>query len=465
MEFKDKYLKYKNKYQELKAGASTQGIRVNSNKNRDFFSNRTQKKTHIDYLRSRHRNEVDKKILDHDTPEHAAKCQKLIDLFAQLIYNNRYLEEVMLKMIEEAPRYRRDDCLINYPGWKTENSLPKSIDDYLTTILKIITSAPKWKDFSNPYNGLPLLRYLINTLSTPSGFLFYGNIIVNQFFRSVLELWKEYLDSPDSRYVLTKSGWLGMYSIEDFKLNKNDTYYGFESWNDFFIRKFKDIDKMRPIGTSVVVAPADFTIINFMDNVDYVTEFLSVKGDNYSIQHILGSVDEKIKEKFAGGCLIQGFLDAEHYHRYHSPLDAKLVHAQVEDGSLYLLKNFEFLNGNKFCGQDHVIWSEAFFSNVQTRGVFIFKHDQLGYVAMIVVGMIEVSSCVLYDNLVGKKVKRGQEIGYFQYGGSSIILLFEKKTASNLKFHVRTDDFNIDREELVKIRSNFASLRNKSVPN
>ena len=66
--------------------------------------------------------------------------------------------------------------------------------------------------------------------------------------------------------------------------------------------------------------------------------------------------------------------------------------------------------------------------------------------------MSEVSSCILYKNLIGKQIKKGQELGHFQYGGSSHLLIFEKKYMNRLKF-------NINRKSLTKLRSTLAHYK------
>lgn len=246
-----------------------------------------------------------------------------------------------------------------------------------------------------------------------------------------------------------------MEKIDDYKIDKSNKYYGFKSWNDFFIRTFKDIDTQRPIAKTMVVSPCDFHIVNFQTNLKKYGDFVSVKGDNYRLVDLLDGIDPKIIDKFIGGTLLQGFLDAENYHRYHSPVDGKLEAAHVVNGTYYLIKYY----GKYFCGQEQVISSEKFLSNVQTRAIFLYKTNKIGYVAMICIGMVEVSSCIIHRNLINKMVKKGQEVGYFQFGGSSIALLFEKNYANKLKFNItKQKDYDIKTESLIKVRSSLADF-------
>lgn len=369
-----------------------------------------------------------------------------------VIKRTKYLNDITTKLVKDITKIKKS-CNKDYPGYIKYT--PKTIDDLFNEMYKIFTSAPIYHTKKNPYNGLILLNLFIHMMVNKDGYLFFGDAIINQYLRNLLNLWKSFLDSPHSRYVLVKDGWLSENMIEDYKINKKSKYYGFKSWNDFFIRKFKDFNKSRPLGTNIMVSPCDFHIINFQKNIKLNGDYVMAKSDRYSLIDMLEGVDKNIFEKFINGTIVQGFLDAENYHRYHSPVDGKLVSAHLVNGTYFLIQYFDKL----FCGQKQVIKSEEFLSNVQTRAIFIYKTRTIGYVAMICIGMVEVSSCIIRDELIGKMVKRGDEVGYFQYGGSTIALLFEKKYADKLKWNFKQKNFNIDKEPLIKVRSNFANKK------
>ena len=138
-------------------------------------------------------------------------------------------------------------------------------------------------------------------------------------------------------------------------------------------------------------------------------------------------------------------------------MDGVLVDAFVIDGSYFLVNNFYKSNLNKFCGQKQVKDSQEFLANVQTRGIFIFETDKIGLVVFMAIGMTEVSSCIINDKLIGKRVKRGEEIGHFQYGGSSYLMIFEREYQNLLNF-----DFNSSK--MTNIRSSIAHLKSSEEP-
>lgn len=65
--------------------------------------------------------------------------------------------------------------------------------------------------------------------------------------------------------------------------------------------------------------------------------------------------------------------------------------------------------------------------------MFVIKADnpKIGKIAIVYIGMVEVSSCVATVK-VGDKVKKGDQLGYFMFGGSSHLLVFQKQ--AKLKF-------------------------------
>ena len=70
--------------------------------------------------------------------------------------------------------------------------------------------------------------------------------------------------------------------------------------------------------------------------------------------------------------------------------------------------------------------------HVAARAIFIFEHEQCGYVALLCIGMVEVSTCVIDSPCIvcegddPVEVKRGDEIGHFEFGGSTHVMIFQK---------------------------------------
>lgn len=138
---------------------------------------------------------------------------------------------------------------------------------------------------------------------------------------------------------------------------------------------------------------------------------------------------EYIAENFAGGTVYQTFLSALFYHRWHAPVDGVIEELYSIDGTYYL-------DQSQFIGYDDGSPnnSQSFLSAVAARMVIVIKsnNEKIGRVGIVFIGMAEVSSCVATVK-IGDKVKKGQQMGYFMFGGSSHVIVFEKKAKLHFK--------------------------------
>ncbi len=389
------------------------------------------------------------------------QCRQIINEFKRVVEDNHYLNTAMKKMIKEIPHKIGKHCKTHVNGYLVteNNSKPENFEEVCNRLYHVITNGPTFYDANNLFNGLPMIDLFAKLVASDTGMLFFGNIIINRYFKKILYLWSQFLMRPESRSVLTSEGWLGMPTMDDFVHDKSRPYYGFRSWNDFFIRKFNDLDRLRPLSDALVVSACDAFYVDLKKNVKYTTDFMRVKGDIYSLRDMLPNVKYGIIKRFIGGGVYQAYLSAETYHRYHSPVDGTVVYMKIVDGSYFLLNNFYDTTKNRknrFCGQNQVKDSQQFLANVQTRGVCIIKTKNIGYVCLVVIGMTEVSTCIFYQNLLNKQVIRGQELGHFQYGGSTHLLIFEKKYIDRL-------DFTLNKGNLTKLRSTLANLKDESI--
>lgn len=212
----------------------------------------------------------------------------------------------------------------------------------------------------------------------------------------------EFMDSEGSAAALP--WWLSEpeVNMQDYVVPSG----GYRSFNEFFTRGIKP--GVRPIDasgdTSVLTSPADSAVLKLADELTSDTRF-EVKGDSLSIRELLGG-DERA-DKFINGTAVLFMLSTTNYHRFHSPVQGKIVAEQQLAGLYY------GMTGG---------WVEYFFEH--RRGYFILETEDFGYVAMVCVGMFTISS-ISFAATEGQCVNKGDELGSFAYGGSAIILLFE----------------------------------------
>ena len=126
-------------------------------------------------------------------------------------------------------------------------------------------------------------------------------------------------------------------------------------------------------------------------------------------------------DQFVGGTVYQAFLSATNYHRWHSPVAGTIVRAFVVEGTYYSEADSE--------GADAVepMNSQSYLAHVAARAVILIEAEDpvIGLMAFVAVGMSEVSSCLIGSKVTpGYHVGKGEELGYFQYGGSTYCLVF-----------------------------------------
>lgn len=195
--------------------------------------------------------------------------------------------------------------------------------------------------------------------------------------------------------------------IEDFDIDMSITHQQeFSSFNDFFTRKLKD--DARPVDTSsnIVVSPADGKALAYADisNADFI-----IKGYRFDVFSFLDNPE--LAQKYDDGALLIIRLAPPDYHRFHFPVSGNLSANKKIDGFYYsvnpiaLRKKAEILCLNK-------------------REYTVISNPLFGDVIMAEVGATMVGS--IKQTYEGNFAHKGEEKGYFEFGGSTVVLLFEE---------------------------------------
>lgn len=180
---------------------------------------------------------------------------------------------------------------------------------------------------------------------------------------------------------------------------------GFQSFNDFFYRKVKP--ENRPISEGVV-SPADGRVLVFQEIRESYRFF--VKGEEFNVPRFLN--DEHLAQKYANGAMCIVRLAPVDYHRFHFPVGGSTSTNKMINGHLYsvsplaLRKNMRIFLENK-------------------REYTVVSNDQYGKVLVCEVGAT-LTGGIAQTFEEGAFVEKGAEKGYFYFGGSTVILLFEK---------------------------------------
>ena len=211
-------------------------------------------------------------------------------------------------------------------------------------------------------------------------------------------------------------GWLAKTSYSKRKIQKFITHHNldaslflkdsFDSFNDFFIRKLKS--EARPISQAPLVMPADGRYLAY-ENFRKANAIV-VKDTKFSLLHLLGK-DEKLTERYLDGPLVIARLAPCDYHRFHFPVSG-VVKAPLEIQGAFHSVNPMALN--------HSIHYLA----ENKRVLMKMTTTDYGQVLCVAVGALFVGS-IHTTYLPNQSVQKGEEMGYFSFGGSTLILLFE----------------------------------------
>jgi len=183
----------------------------------------------------------------------------------------------------------------------------------------------------------------------------------------------------------------------------------FPNFNEFFYRKL--LPTARPVACldnpKVLVSPADCRL-NVFATIEDATK-VWIKGKNFSLPHLLQ--DDNLAKEFSGGSLLISRLAPQDYHRFHSPVDGIIESIQNIDGTYYTV------NPVAIC-EDIDVYTE------NKRSKLLIKSPQFGDVIYITVGATLVGS-INFTVHEGEKIRRGDEIGYFAFGGSTLLVMFK----------------------------------------
>ncbi len=180
----------------------------------------------------------------------------------------------------------------------------------------------------------------------------------------------------------------------------------FTSFNDFFYRELKS--NARPIQNGVV-SPGDGKILVFKEIQD-INRFF-VKGERFTIDSFLSN--KTLSRKYDDGSLVILRLAPNDYHRYHFPIGGKVDGTTLINGVYYSVSPLALYEN----------FTKVFCKNKRT--LTSLSTEICGDVLLIPVGATMVGSInnTFKEN---SQVHKGDEMGYFSFGGSTIVLLFEK---------------------------------------
>ncbi|KAL5386811.1 hypothetical protein DPSP01_003830 [Paraphaeosphaeria sporulosa] len=185
----------------------------------------------------------------------------------------------------------------------------------------------------------------------------------------------------------------------------------FKNFNEFFYRALKPGARpcSAPEDPRVIVSPADCRSVVF--NTLDAAQAIWVKGREFTVQRLLGDAYPEDAKRYAGGSLGIFRLAPQDYHRFHIPVDGVMDEPKTIEGEYYTVNPMAIRSALDVYGEN-------------VRVCVPIDSVAHGRVMVICIGAMMVGSTVITRSK-GDQVKRAEELGYFKFGGSTLLLLFE----------------------------------------
>lgn len=206
------------------------------------------------------------------------------------------------------------------------------------------------------------------------------------------------------------SRWMVPYYIRRHRINMEDIDIpkgGFSSFNAFFTRRRKV--ECADLTPHHLISPCDGFLTPVKIKKDSV---FSIKNTKFSVEDLLG--DPKLARRFQDGTAFIFRLTLADYHRYCYAADGQILCSEKIQGKLHCVRPIALRT------------VPVFVQN--SREYQLIETDQFGTMVQMEVGALLVGKIRNHRLPSGvERIQAGREKGYFEFGGSTIILLFEKK--------------------------------------
>lgn len=212
------------------------------------------------------------------------------------------------------------------------------------------------------------------------------------------------MDSPRSRAKIMP--FIERYGVDPREFERSPGE--FASFNEFFARKL--VPEARPVDAreGIIVLPADGRHLAIPDAS--ACEDFFVKGQRFDVKALLGG-DTVLSSRFAAGSVLISRLCPVDYHRFHFPLSGTPGEPRLVNGPLFSVSPIALRV------RPTILWENK-------RFITVLKTTALGDVLLLEIGATNVGS-VIQTCARGQAVTKGAEKGFFRFGGSTVITLFE----------------------------------------
>lgn len=243
--------------------------------------------------------------------------------------------------------------------------------------------------------------------------LLYGNragrMVLGWLIRpEVSKLVGRFMDTGLSRIMINP--FIKKNDIDISVCQKNE----FDSYNDFFKRKLVPGTRVVDMTDEGFVSPCDSRLTVY-DIEDTERQTFNIKDSEYTVASLLR--DKKLARHYRGGKLWLFRLCVDDYHRYIYNVSGKQSDVRRIEGLYHTV--------NPIASEYYDIYKE------NTREYCLIRTEDAGTVVDMEVGALLVGR-IVNRYVDSTDVRRGEEKGYFEFGGSTIILLIQKDKVAPL---------------------------------
>ena len=320
---------------------------------------------------------------------------------------------------------------------------PKNLDEYYTYLDKFSRWIPTEGDInSREHYDQEILIMLVHfywLIDDVQSLPVFSNWLV-----TYINSWGDFLNTPESITPESLQSFMDqpLFNMEQYMMPPGaytpvgdvlvpNNASGWLTFNQFFAREA--LPGLRPVDglkdDRIIISPADAQFKKFYpinenshliidDKVSATTGRIK-KTHEYSIPELIeGSGYENA---FKNGVYIHSFLSPYDMHRFCAPVSGEVKYSKAVQKRVYL--EVTITDDGEYDAPDN---TETGYEFTQTRGIIIIDTGgENGLVAIIPIGMAQVSS-VNMNATKGVYLRKGEEFGYFLFGGSDIILLFQE---------------------------------------
>jgi phosphatidylserine decarboxylase len=257
-------------------------------------------------------------------------------------------------------------------------------------------------------------------------------LLVEPFFR------KKFMSELAGWYADTRLSSIHINSfIKKHKINIDDFVVpegGYKTFNEFFTREFKKVNF--PEESDVLPSPAEGYLLAY-EHIN-PNRLFQAKGETFYLDKLL---NRQTLNKYTNGTMLVCRLEPKNYHRFHFVDSGVITGFEEIPGEYYTVSKPGLENIPKlFCRN--------------TRHITNLNSWNFGDIAYAEIGATFVGSIKQYHEF-GDVVRRGRQKGYFKFGGSTVILVFEEN-----KVEINQDiikNTNYGKETEVKLGENIGS--------